>query len=365
MSSFDMEPVDEAQFEAFLEGRDELSQLLRKMPQPKARPEIDASILAMVAADLPAPNLLVDSGKETIQKTPAKAANQASFIQRWRMPLGLAASAMLAFPLVLLWQNGAFQQERAEMEAERKIADASIAIRETPQRAVEAPMAAATGPGVSETVAAPPVVANSPQKPNQAAQTRAAREQAEKMAEKEAAAKLMKEESRAEMALRAARDARSRAVEQADMAERQVADARRQAEDLEKQRSAREIVAQAEVDAGSSAKRAKRGGSEENYAGVAPSRAVAAAPPPMAPVAAAPMPAPAVVQSAPAPQREEVPSKNDAIAQPKAWLILIDELIKANMRQEALDEWAKFRKTYPQFPVDARLQEKIRQLQQK
>ncbi len=358
MSSFDMEPVDEAQFEAFLEGRDELSTLLRKMPQPKARAEVDAAIFAYVAADLPAPTSVSTAGRETIEKNPPKAANQANFLQRWRVPLGLAASAMLAFPLLLLWQNGAFHQQKAEIAAEVEVAAASAPALEPQEKPAEAQTLPAAERAVQEVVLAPPVAATSVDK--------AAKPQtevlAEKKAENDAASGKIAQESKGELALKAAREARNQAVALADQEARQIADARKQAENLEKQKIERELLAKADVEQFATAKKSKRGGNEEatsSYAGAAAPRAVAAAPAPApaAPVMAAAAPPPPVA-AAPA-------SKSEAVAQPKAWLTLIEELLKANMQQEALEEWAKFRKTYPQFPVEPRLLEKIKLLQQK
>lgn len=73
------------------------------------------------------------------------------------------------------------------------------------------------------------------------------------------------------------------------------------------------------------------------------------------PVAAAPAPAairPPVTDSAPPNNPEKA----------KAWLALIDELLKADLRQDALAEWEKFRKAYPQYPVPEKFEARIKAL---
>ena len=47
---------------------------------------------------------------------------------------------------------------------------------------------------------------------------------------------------------------------------------------------------------------------------------------------------------------------------PKAWLAAIDELLKAGLRRDTLDEWDKFRAAYPDYPVPAETSDKINAL---
>lgn len=42
---------------------------------------------------------------------------------------------------------------------------------------------------------------------------------------------------------------------------------------------------------------------------------------------------------------------------------MIEELLKADLRQDALAEWEKFRKAYPQYPVPEKLEARIKALQ--
>lgn len=47
---------------------------------------------------------------------------------------------------------------------------------------------------------------------------------------------------------------------------------------------------------------------------------------------------------------------------PKAWLAAIDELFKAGLRRDTLEEWDKFRAAYPEYPVPAETIDKINAL---
>jgi hypothetical protein len=48
--------------------------------------------------------------------------------------------------------------------------------------------------------------------------------------------------------------------------------------------------------------------------------------------------------------------------EPNAWLAAIDELLKAGLRRDSLEEWDKFRAAYPDYPVPAETTEKINAL---
>lgn len=74
---------------------------------------------------------------------------------------------------------------------------------------------------------------------------------------------------------------------------------------------------------------------------------------------------PVQIDSSPA-ATTAIPPGSDTISgsnvEPKAWLAMIDELIKADLKRDALDEWAKFRKAYPNYPVPDKLDAKINML---
>lgn len=51
-----------------------------------------------------------------------------------------------------------------------------------------------------------------------------------------------------------------------------------------------------------------------------------------------------------------------AAPDPKVWLAAIDELLKAGLRRDTLEEWDKFRADYPEYPVPAETTDKINAL---
>ncbi len=53
----------------------------------------------------------------------------------------------------------------------------------------------------------------------------------------------------------------------------------------------------------------------------------------------------------------EKASGDDAKA--KAWLAVIEEMIKAGLQRDALLEWEKFQAAYPNYPVPAGLKAKV------
>jgi hypothetical protein len=56
------------------------------------------------------------------------------------------------------------------------------------------------------------------------------------------------------------------------------------------------------------------------------------------------------------------PARIVTTPEPKAWLAAIDELLKAGLRRDSLEEWEKFRAAYPDYPVPAETVEKINAL---
>ena len=70
-------------------------------------------------------------------------------------------------------------------------------------------------------------------------------------------------------------------------------------------------------------------------------------------VSAAPAPAAPAVRSAP-----PAPSAPD----PALWLAAIDEMLRAGLRRDAVEEWEKFRAAYPDYPVPAATSDQIKAL---
>ncbi|CAN5161630.1 hypothetical protein BH11PSE11_BH11PSE11_17670 [soil metagenome] len=121
---------DDADLEALLQGRGELAEMLRSIPQAQASPELDAAILAhaesalrgRAASAAPAAN---DPGPEQSAKRPV------SFVARWRVPLGLAASLMLGLHLAMMYQSNQESFEAAANHAPMAAAPASPPARST------------------------------------------------------------------------------------------------------------------------------------------------------------------------------------------------------------------------------------------
>lgn len=85
----------------------------------------------------------------------------------------------------------------------------------------------------------------------------------------------------------------------------------------------------------------------------APAQVFARAP---APVAAPAPQFPAAVSVTGFARRAELPVDN---ARANAWLSVIDEMLKAGLHKDALDEWKKFRLAYPDYPVSVELARQI------
>jgi hypothetical protein len=122
----------------------------------------------------------------------------------------------------------------------------------------------------------------------------------------------------------------------------------------------------------------------ERVAAPAQAHAPALAPAPAPPPLPAPAPAPAVDRyryAAPAmaderravevttqrSRSEAVPvlsneAKSAARPDPNIWLAAIDEMIKAGLRRDAVEEWDRFRAAWPDYPVPPETSEKINAL---
>jgi hypothetical protein len=65
---------------------------------------------------------------------------------------------------------------------------------------------------------------------------------------------------------------------------------------------------------------------------------------------------------APAPASAAKLSERAAQPDPKIWLAAIEEMIKAGLQRDALEEWDKFRAAWPDYPVAPETREKINAL---
>lgn len=78
----------------------------------------------------------------------------------------------------------------------------------------------------------------------------------------------------------------------------------------------------------------------------------------------APVPAPAPAATAKASALETI---DNAAAEERAkeWIILIEELLKADLPREAMEQWKEFRKNYPKYPAPAKLAARMKALEQR
>lgn len=339
MTSEDSNRLDDAEFEAFLQGEGELARQLQGLPQPSPSAALDAAILAqaeaLAKAEAPAPQAANDalSGK-------AAKPGQRRFLMRWSTQLAMAACMVLAVLATLRWQTepavqayDAAPQAEPAVQPAAPIAAPAASVEMEPQAKPELPRPKAAGHK------APPVTTSMPEAKSPAPMN---------MQDMQAAS--------APAATPAPPPALSR---------KNYAGSPSQPASPE-----------------NSASRAR--------ASIVPPAPVAAAPapvvpapesnysPPPAPIVAAPAPtyspapAPALASGTAAtalPTQSElapvVASSGKAEATPRAeaWLSTIDEMLKAGLRQDALEEWEKFKHAYPDYPVAEKLRAQIKLLQ--
>ena len=77
---------------------EELKALLASLPQPAPSSALDAAILADAEKALPQPVAANDSADGVLRTLPAK--KSPDYLQRWRVPLGLAAAVLLTVNLI-------------------------------------------------------------------------------------------------------------------------------------------------------------------------------------------------------------------------------------------------------------------------
>ncbi|MEO6919384.1 MAG: hypothetical protein ABI171_10310 [Collimonas sp.] len=349
MTSKDIDQIDDAEFDAFLQGDGDLARQLQGLPQPAPSAELDAAIMAQA---------------ETLMRTPAalpQAANDAAlphkerrgkprFMLRWPTQLAMAASMVLAVLVTLRWQaeptpeqqDLAQQQRQAEPAAPLAAAPALSSSPAALSTGAPTPDAASatTATAVATAPPAPPSIAESRQQTAPAlSRSKRAKQDAPIAVKPEPAAKASAPVTEPERQIPLA-DAPSRpnyAAPQLPEVPSAILGARVRA------------VIQPRAAAQTSA---------------APAAPVASAPAPSpappflmpvpAPVVAAPvLPAPAVASAA----------KPESTTKAETWLSAIDEMLKAGLRQDALEEWEKFNRAYPDYPVPKNLRDQIKALQ--
>ncbi|BBB64098.1 hypothetical protein UNDKW_5825 [Undibacterium sp. KW1] len=407
----------EAEFEDFLQGKGELASLLQDLPQAQPSAELDAAIIA--EAELA---LAVPLATRTAPAIVPPAANDAtgpegngkppSFLWRWKLPLSLAASILFAIPVVMQQHQESYPTEPVTASASNAralpTAPAAPATQENdksalPQLAqadltkrakVAAEVAAPAAPVASTSNAASPVMeaskANESQVADDARRASAAKPRSEfKPAEQQAEsppAPISASKSApapAPMVAAAPEPARvtvtGSAIRRQDMsaaAPAQVVSAEdKVAADSQyagnaKMRSPAANASAAKAEA--TGMLAKTSETESRSSAAMAEKPVmtasadkkadmpAAVPFPAAPSAPRLVMAPPPVAAAPPLSAALAPEAHPGAYE---WQEKIEQLLKNHRNKEALEEWRKFRASYPGFTVDQSLQKQIDALQ--
>lgn len=286
MNSDDM---NDAEFDAFLEGEDALSRELQAMPQAGPSAELDATILGRAQALMAGerrPAAANDASDGMVSPPPRLGL-------RWRVPFGIAATLMAGVLAHQAWQASSDANRAAEV----------IATAPAPQSA-PVPNAAID----AKTVGPAPTVAKVAPSPRQ--KQPAPHRSAPKSAPTPTEA-MSPEMPAAAPPPPPVLSRYSGAWAPAASAESAIADLAR--------------AKPTTVDVSGRRSRVASQRSSEQLSSQA--AAMTAAPP-----------------------------------DPKAWLAAIDELFKAGLRRDTLEEWDKFRAAYPEYPVPAETIDKINAL---
>ncbi|AMO95889.1 hypothetical protein CFter6_3243 [Collimonas fungivorans] len=332
--------LDDAEFEAFLQGHGELARQLQGLPQPAPSAALDAAILAQAETMLKTETPLQQAANDALSGKPGKAAKP-RFLMRWSTQLGMAACMVLAVLVTLRWQT----------EPATQSYDTAPQAEPAPPPAAPA---AAPAPSVKSVE---PVEKKAQAKPDLARPKAAAR--SAPPAAKAAPEAKSPTQAQDTQAAPAPTPAPIAGRENYAVSPSQLANP----ENLPSKARAI-IVPRAAVTASQPSAIA------DPAAAYSPAPAPIVAPP--APTYSS-APAPAIASgatAAAAPTESESasvatqPGKPESPARAEAWLSVIDQMLKAGLRQDALEEWEKFRHAYPGYPVPEKLRAQIR-LQQK
>jgi hypothetical protein len=425
MTFKDITQEEDAEFEAFLRGEGDLARALQTLPQPAPPAALDAAILALVETDLAIQPIAALAANDPVIPA-ADRQQKPNFIARWKIPLGLAASALIAVQL-------GWMQWHTPSPASSDV----LVVAQAPQATTAAPQS----PSVSDASQAP------------VAAEALAENKVRRIAEATAPAKKEMDSSRAEQ------NVESHAKLKQSLAAGQLSASPSSVKETGKPEKTDELPLMAEAQTGARlpmpgnaapkkmyAQRARETRSDATTVAPADAASPAASPPPLA-IAAAPPPAaaPVPVQAAPSAGTSESDTKAGAVAEPglasgfrsyadaptiaakrsitrnaaapqaaasntamedarssggavisgekadkladtstaealsktvakpaapeqnekaRIWINRIDDLLKSGVAHPALEEWAKFRKAYPDYPVSDRITTQIKALEQ-
>ncbi|PFH11920.1 hypothetical protein BCF11_4387 [Collimonas sp. PA-H2] len=342
MTSEDSNRLDDAEFEAFLQGEGELARQLQGLPQPSPSAALDAAILAQADALAKAEAPVQQAANDALSGKAAKP-GKPHFLIRWSTQLAMAACTVLAVLVTLRWQaEPAVQAYDAAPQAE--------------------PAAQPAAP-----IAAPPpaAVEMEPQAKPELPRPKAASHKAPSPTTTTAEAKSSVPVNIQDMqATSAYAPAPTPAPPPAPTRQNYAGSPSQPASPENSASRVRAIIMPAAPVAAVPAPVVPA--PESNYS-PPPAPAVAAPAPVYSPAPAPALASGAVATTLPT-QSELAPvvassGKSESPARAEAWLSAIDEMLKAGLRQDALEEWEKFKRAYPDYPVPEKLRTQIRLLQ--
>ncbi|MFZ6731343.1 hypothetical protein ACO0LG_05395 [Undibacterium sp. Ji42W] len=411
-----------AEFEDFLQGKGELASLLQDLPQAQPSAELDAAIIAeaegALAAPLAtrtAPAIVPPAANDAIG--PEGSGKPPSFFWRWKLPLSLAASILFAIPVVMQQNQESYPADPVTVRAPNAPAvPTAPAIQEkdtpalpqlaqadlTKQAKVAAEVAPpAAAPAANMNSAAAPAMEASKAKESQVAddarrtsaakphsEFRQAQQQAEPLSAQISASKSAPapvppaSTAPAPMVAAAPEPARvtitGSAIRRQDMAaapaqmvsaEEKVAADSQYAGNAKMRAPAAKTSDTESRSAEKPVMTASRSAATSDATGHVKAETAAAdkkADMPAAVPFPAAQPAPRIVMAPP--PVATAPPLSAALApeiHPGAyeWLERIEQLLKNHRNKEALEEWRKFRASYPGYTVDQSLQKQIDVLQ--
>ncbi|MBV6324335.1 hypothetical protein [Duganella violaceipulchra] len=140
--------TEDAEFKDFLKGEGDLARQLRELPQPQVPEALSAAILARAASDLGAAAVPGASANDAPHDAAPAAPPARHYLRRARVPLGLAASMVLALFVVRGLMPEAFgpEVERAVVSQEAAPEDAKIAVASPEEQAPSATVSAPPPP---------------------------------------------------------------------------------------------------------------------------------------------------------------------------------------------------------------------------
>lgn len=366
----------DAEFDAFLQGRGDLAEFLQALPQPTPSDELDAAILADAERAIkrdagPMFGVANDSFIPAAQRMTPR------YFSRWKVPLGLAASFLLAMTIFMQQRQGNSPDEGRIVVATAPESINRAAPSAQPAKSVadEMPSMQANkdaGYSKQENTALPEpagrAAAQNAIGTGKISQTGAVRPELKDEDFPKNSAKAKKSETRRVETLVAQAPApvvAALAQERLVMADQSMDSAR-----LRTQETAGRVMAE----------KTSVGGAEADMR-VSKSNRRAAPPADVRETAPIAPPMPSTMgfaaASAFAPAQSGVPAANEITGaklaavpleyepspeKAKKWLAQIEKLIKTDMRKEALDEWTNFRKSYPNYPVQEPLKQRLETL---